>query len=959
MSNKTRWKSICLVTVALPMGMFMPAIGASAQTSQESVQDEVIVTGSRIRRSNIDTAIPVQGMDVYEMESGGTTKISEIITEIPGVNFAISPENSGLSVQNPGLSSVELRGLGDNRTLTLINGRRAVSNSGNGERVSLDTVPSGFVKKVEVTTGGASAIYGADAIAGVVNILLKDKFEGFEAGYRIGKADASGEFENTFELTFGKNFNDDRGNVMLGLVYDDETEVLADSTRPDSIAPYRYIGNGLFDLTGLSSAIPGGRFEGDDAWNVGGVWYNDLSAAPNDGRNPSIGFETRLDGYNFRPGRTLSPAVERIAGAIKGNYELSGNITGFADLYFTRVNVLTKNTPRFETNTRDIGPVGNTVDIGVISSSNPFIPPEVEETRVGTVSWRRRFNEVGLDIKDNQRDTLRSSLGLEGLFDNGWQWEAYATYGQFEQTQIQFNALNRQNIQYALNVEADGNGGYQCVDANARAAGCVPLNIFGEGSITPEMADYIRYTGRLNQKRKQYTVSANVNGDIFELPSGSVKAVAGLEYRKEKQDTIGDPSNVTGLTSVSVVPNLSASFDVVEGFTELDIPVLDNLSVQLAGRVGNYSTIGSIFSYNIGGSWTPISDLRFRAQYSRSQRAPTITEFFSPPRGDFDTIADPCTGLRADGSGLDPNDPNSAAYATNCLAEPGIQAFFADPNNAGLAFDGDGSVPGPNTGNNQLKEETADTITIGAVYSPSFINGLNIILDYYRIDIDGAVGSISSQDTINLCYSAADFPNNRFCNVITRDATAGDVTEIINRVENLNNRLVEGIDFSLDYDFDISTIPGDFNAKIIYNRALSNEQIFQGLTGPEITDFNGEIETPKDRLRAKLRYNNGNFSTSYTLNLYGGGVDDNDVDKNDPAYYKTDTQTYHDVYVSYDFDEFDGLKFYAGIKNLTNNFGPLVPSFGLDNSGASSRNIVSNVNRPIGREFYAGVRVNW
>lgn len=946
--------------------------GASAQEATNTNDadaalelEEVVVTGSRIRRSNANTAIPVQGLDAFEIESSGSMDLAEIVTEIPGVNYAISPENSGLSVQNPGLSSVELRGLGNNRTLTLINGRRAVSNSGNGERVSLDTVPSSFVERVEVTTGGASAIYGADAIAGVVNIILKDDFEGLEVGYRVGSADASGEEENTFELTWGSNFGQGQGNVMIGLVYDDETEVLADASRIESISPLRYVGNGEFDSTGLSSAIPGGRFEGDDAWNVGGVWFNDQSAAPNDGRDPSVGFELDLDGYNIRPGRSLSPAVERIAAATLINYDLSDATTAFAELYFTRVNVLSKNAPRFEINTRDIGAPGNTVDIGSIAADNPFIPAEVEETRSGTVSWRRRFNEVGLDIKDNERDTLRSSIGLRGDLDNGWAWEASGTYGRFEQSQIQFNALNRQNIQYALNIEDDGNGGFQCIDATARAEGCVPLNIFGEGSITDAMANYIRYTGRLNQEREQFTVAANINGDIFEMPAGMVKAAVGVEYRKEEQNTAGDPSNQTFDTSVSVVPNLAADFDVTEAFAEIDIPLLaeaplaHSLSLQFAARVGNYSTIGSIFSYNAGGSWMPVEDFRIRGQYSRSQRAPTITEYFSPPRGDFDNIDDPCTGLLVDGTGLDPNDPNSAAFSANCLAEAGIQAFFADPNNAGLAFDGDGSVPAPNTGNNQLQEETADTFTAGIVYTPSFIPGLIVIADYYSIDIDDAVGSVSSQDTMDLCYSAADFPNNRFCNVVTRDVSGGDVTEIVNRVENLNNRKVEGIDFSIDYGFEPSFVAGQFDAKLIYNHSLTNERVFEGLNGPELTDFNGEIETPEDSYRAKFGYGLGGLRLTYTLTFYGGGVDQNDVDATDPDFFETRDEYYHDIFASYAFDNDYNLKLYGGIKNIEDETGPLIPAAGLDNSGSSSRNIVSNINRPIGREYYLGIRATF
>jgi len=929
----------------------------------EDMLEEVVITGSRIRRSNLNAAIPVQSFDLQDINASGTVDIAEMLIQIPGVGYDLSPESTGLSTQNPGLSTISLRGLGADRTLTLINGRRAISNSGNGERVSLNTIPSGFVRRLEVTTGGASAIYGADAIAGVVNILLRDDFDGIKAGYRYSMADASGEVENTIDLTLGTNFSDGRGNIMLGFTYDNETAIFADSSRPDSIRAESFIGGEEVFGTHLSSFIPGGRFEGDDAWNAGGVWFNDRSLAPDDGRVPSVGYETHLDGFNLRPGRSLSPASEVIAGAVKGHYDLTDDVTLFAETYFTRVNSTTTNAPRTASSGTDIGPAGDSVDIGRMASSHPFIPPAVEETRVGTVSWARRFTELGLDIKENQRDTLRTALGLKGSFDNGWDWTGYATYGRFTQDQIQLNALNYQSVQNALDIEDDGNGGYQCEDEGARAAGCVPLNLFGEGSITPAMVDYIRYTGHLKQERDQYTVAGNINGDIYDLPAGAVKAVVGFEYRKESQVTVGDPDNILEETSVAVIPDIDASFDVIEGFVEVDIPIVadtagfHDLSLQLAARAGDYSTIGTIFSYNIGGSWSPTPDFRLRAQFSRSQRAPNITDFFSEKRGNFTSFSDPCYGLNPDGSGLDVSDPHVAAYTANCLSEVGVQAFFADPDNAGLPFDAlDGSLFAPNAGNNQLAEETAETFTVGLVIAPTALPNFSFILDYYRIKVDGAIGLIATQDTVDLCYSAADFPNNRFCDVITRDSSNGEVVEVINRVQNLTSRLVEGIDVTLDYKLETEAIPGDLDLKVIYNHTYKNQQEFEGLNGTELTVFNGQIKTPKDQFRANLAWNLDNLRMSYTWRYHGGGVDDIDILPADEDYFKVDSQSYHDVYVRYKLDDAYGAEIYGGVRNLLNDFGPFLPT-GLDNG--SSRNITSIINSTAGREFYAGIRVSF
>ena len=331
------------------------------------------------------------------------------------------------------------------------------------------------------------------------------------------------------------------------------------------------------------------------------------------------------------------------------------------------------------------------------------------------------------------------------------------------------------------------------------------------------------------------------------MPAGPLAVAFGGEYRDENQDTVGDPDNEFELTSISVVPNLSAGFDVVEGFVEFDIPVVDTFSVQLAARAAEYSTVGSIVSYNAGGSWSPSEDIRFRGQYSRAQRAPSITEFFSAPRQDLDSLLDPCDGLLPDGSGITPPSVggfDAATISVNCLTEPGIQAFFADPANAGNPFEFDASVNGPNAGNNQLREETADTFTVGVILTPRAIPNFSLVVDYYNIDVDDAIGSISTQTTAELCYGATDFPNNRFCDVITRDASSGNVIEIINRQENLNNLKSEGIDVTLDYNWETHLLPGEFDINIRYSQSFADEFVFIGDGGvPTLRDTNGSCPT--------------------------------------------------------------------------------------------------------------------
>ena len=964
-------------------------------------QDRIVVTGTRLQRTNAQSSIPLQTFGAADLEEIGTTDLAEALVQLPGVSESISPTNSNNLIQTSGLSTINLRRLGDDRTLVLINGKRAVSNSGNADRVSLSTLPIGFVERTEVTTGGASAIYGSDAIAGVANFLLEDDFTGFEFDGRYSSPEASGGQELRLNGRVGQQFADDKGYFLFALSYRDEQIIRADESRPESIRavefddPISSTGSdgwtGEIDLPGcggvdterhcfvpsFSISTPGGVFEGD-AWFVNGQWFNDESLRPSN-RPDGSDFFSDFDGYNFRPGRSLNGARELFNAALTSSYEFSPELEGSLTVMYSEIDSVTAG--GFETlNDNDSFGILNDSTIGNIASDHPFIPPEVEETRSGSVSFDRRLVELGEQQRQNNRRTLRTIADLKGQLNENFDWELYATYGKFEQHQYNPNEYNHLNAQRALDIESDGNGGFQCADEAARADGCVPINIFGEGTITAAAADYIRYNGYATQERIQYTAGGFVSGDLFEIPAGDIKFAAGAEFRREEQDTIGDPDGdqIGGLdgdpttddinvTSLAVFPSVTSDYEVVEGFAEIDVPILrDQLNLQAAARVGDYNTIGTIFSYNVGAVWAPIEDLRFRTQYSRSQRAPSLTELFSPPRQDADNLDDPCEGLQPDGTGIDQPDGDGgenadlAIVSANCLSEAGIQANFLDPDfDPDIGFDAPGSVNGPNSGNPNVKEETADTFTIGAVYEPSFIPNLTLIADYYQIEIEDAITSISTQNTVDLCYSSADFPNNKFCDVITRNPATGDVTEVINFQENLNEEIVAGIDVSALYDFEIPSVPGDFNADLRYTHYLEQEVTFTGIGGTELTTSPlGEIGDGEDEWRLRLRYELNNFVTSYTVTYLGGGVDDllNDPSADDDRFFEVDGQDFHRVFMSYTWGDDSQYRIYGGVNNIFDDLGPLVPT-GLDNG--SSLNIVTPLNDVVGREFFVGTRIRF
>ncbi len=995
---------------------------ASAQEAQvaddqptlatDTTQDTIVVTGSRIERTIEESAVPIQVLGAQDIEESGSTDLAEAILQLPGVSEAVSPQGSNNQIQTSGLSTINLRRLGDDRTLVLINGKRAVSNSGNSDRVSLSTLPAGFIERVEVLTGGVSAIYGSDAIAGVANFILEDDFEGIEIDARYSAPDASGGEELRINTLLGNEYAGGRGYVLFGASYRNENAVFADGTRPGTIAalefddPVSSTGSdgwtdeinfpGCFGvdtdrhciLPSGSSSTPGGVFEGD-AWFVNGQWFNDQSLRPSD-RPAGSDFFADADGFNFRPGRSNLPEREIFNAALHTTFEFSDAAKLSVTALYSDVD--TVYLTGFETlNNGDT--LGDGSDIGTISSSNPFIPPEVEETRSGGVSFGRRLVELGEQARINDRRTWRFIADVSGELNDSIDYEVFGTYGRFKQEQNNPNEYNFLKARFALDVEDDGAGGFQCADTDARADGCVPLNIFGENTISQGAADYIRYNGFGEQSRTQYTAGGFISGDLIELPAGPVKFASGFEWRRESQSTNGDPdgdpfAGVNGVrdladgatpdtpgfapdsdfdvTSLATFPSVSASYEVVEAYAELDIPVFDGFNLQVAGRIADYNTVGTVFSFNVGAVWRASEDILFRAQYSRSQRAPNLTEIFSPPRPDGDDLDDPCEGLLPDGTGITgivgdgADNADLSVVAANCLTEPGIQAFFADPDNAGEPFDDDqGGTQGPNAGNPNVEEETADTITAGFAFTPRFIPGLTLVADYWRIKIDDAITSISTQNTVSLCYSAADFPNNKFCDVITRDAV-GAITEVINFQENLETEIVSGIDAQLIYEFEPGLLPDDeFELDFRYAHYFEEETSFEGIGGDIITASTlGEIGNSEDEFRIRAAYQTGPFRVSYTVTYLGGGIDDvaQNSDPGDDRFFRVGDQDFHRIYMRYDFGNDEQFRIYGGVNNIFNNLGPFVPT-GTDAGG--SYNLDTALNDVLGREFYVGARVRF
>lgn len=715
----------------------------------------------------------------------------------------------------------------------------------------------------------------------------------------------------------------------------------------------------------MSTDIPGGRFLGSRFFfNDGGL---------------RTGFVTALDGYNDRPFDTLRVPRDVLAVAAKLRFEITEALQPFATVIFSDLDTNFSRAPigvRNDTEVTIRDPATGLPAVGFprfspgrISRTNPFAPAAIRTGSTATgIDFRRRFDELGNREFFNDRDTLRVTVGVNGKFFDDWFYELSYNRGDFKQNQLRTGGVNLRDLQRGLDAEVDpATGQIRCRSAEARADGCVPVNLFGIGSITPEAADYIRADSTFSSHIQQNVVQGYVTGSLFELPAGKVSFAAGFEYREDQSSLETDDEVRTGFTTNSGVPSFDEKVTVKEAFAEVTVPILadrpffDDLSLEFAGRVADYSqaNVGTVFSYNAGINYAPVDGLRFRAKYGIAQRAPDLAELFSPPRDDNDTTVDPCSGVTAAATG---------AIAVNCRREPGVVAEILStttPTTPGRFQQDTLTINSPNAGNLDLKEETAKTLTVGAVFSPRALPGLSLSFDYYRIKIRDAIDAFDAEVILRQCYSDSNFPNNDFCPLITRSATSGELQQIIQAQENLNSILVSGFDVHLGYRTGLDRIglPGRITLRADWNHVLDDETVFTGINGPE-TDFNkNEIANPKDNVRAEFGYGIGALDVKWRTRYLGPAVSTNErvadaaeLGFTDPMFLRYGNYFRHDFAISFT-PQIKGrpFKLYGGLNNVFDKVGPEVP----EGTSPDATNGYIPTYGIVGRSAYVGVEVKF
>ena len=942
------------------------ALGAALQAapalSQESTDElgEIVVTGSRIPRANLTAPTAVTTIDAEVINQSGLINVADILRAVPSFGVsALSSANSNFLTTANGINTLQLRNLEEDRTLVLVNGRRYVSGLTGSAAVDFNTIPTELIERVEIITGGASAIYGSDALAGVINVILRDDFEGVKFGYQYGEADAGGEIENRFNFTAGGDFADGRGNAVVQATYTDQKGLLSRqraNTQVDDVAECAVTG---VPGTCQNSIAP--AFSSFSEYGRFFVPSTGESFTVAEGAGPTgtvVPWSTTDYGFNRQHFRRYTVPTERYLVSTLLDYQISEGVNSFVEATFAQTRTSSEFEP-FAHSQLDLGIEGIPVD-------NPFMPQEMRDAVLAAgdtaLQFRRRMTEVGERGAGATRDTYRFVVGLEGDIAEKYTWQTYLGYGRMDDAQQGGGQINVPNMREALNV-VDGDGDPNtfdpvCANPVAVAEGCVPINLFGLGSISPEAADYVRAPTSRQQSTEQQIFGAEFSGSLFAMPAGDASFAFGLEYRDEKSSDIPDVLTQQGLNAGNAEAPTIGGYDVGEAFVELEVPLLrdvtgvHDLSVGAAYRYSDYSTVGTTDAYTGRISYSPVESLRFRAQYARAVRAPNIGELFSPGGENFASVADPCNGI-------DANTPGN--IAENCRSIPAIADRIAATGQFVLDLNEIQNVGGfTGVGNPDLEAEESDSYSFGVVFDHGFerAGDLTVSVDYFSIEIDNLIDTVDRQTTIDNCFDVApsQFPN-QFCAFLTRDLDGpafqlGELTEVNNGFVNEGTLETEGVDLSMFWNWDLEAA-GQLGLRMNYTYLMDFTETKFG----QEDELVGDTGYARNKWQTGLVYGIGPWDATWEWTH----IADSKVISSHPLFnFDVGAYDVHDIQIAYDFGNsglsesvLGGARVYLGSNNVLDEDAPLILSGVPGNTTGTDTD--ASVYNPIGRTWYLGM----
>lgn len=892
-----------------------------AQEDSASDVEEVVTTGSRIARPETATSAPVTVVNAADIKASGLTDLGEVLRRIS----ATQGSNATLSTNNGGSGGVKysLRGIGTARTLVLLNGRRVVP-MGNGAAAAPDLshIPTAMVERIEILKDGASAIYGSDAMAGVVNIITKKSNDGVSLDYYNSNSQDTNAAVEQVDLVVG--VDGAKGSTVFGFSTTDQTAAFM-AEQPwanfEVWAPAYFAADedrvdgsncALACYPGGSSAPPWGRYDGVTL----GPDYSGYKAYGN------------FAAYNYNPVNYLRTPQEKYSFTMNNTYEIMDGITFFSEMLYSKTE--SQRLIAFE-------PLAPSAFFGypdaTYSKDNyynatfgPKYNADGELVTDGTgsakdiVDWRRRMVEGGGRRDDRDTDVYRFVMGLEGTLDNGYNWSLFYNYGKNDAESIAAGYYNLDKVADAVGpTYTDANGVLKCgVDENTSiSSDCVPLNVFGENSVTPEMLKYI--SGDWNS----YTMGANKQKNYGFSLSGDIAAVEGLafaagyEYREDSGSTLNDALILQGITTAGTSQNTAGSYEVDDLYAEF-LYVQGNLELSLATRYSDYSTFGDTTNSEFGVQYALNDMVTLRGTFSESFRAPSVPDLYGGTFLSYPTADDACDDLTIldDNGDAAADQPASAAAPAVCQAQ-GVPEFGFVSSVV--------QIPTLYGGNASVQPETSESYTIGAVLDPT--DNLTVTIDYWNIEIDNAIGTVGTTDLIDFCVTQG-----LFCNKTERygpgtGVLQGQIIKVIDTNDNVGTETYSGVDLAVIADFG-EVYGGDLSLDV---QATYNEEtqvitgygnVVENLAGTNSYDYGMYARW---RAMSSLNWNSGDLSVQL-MNRYIHGYTDkvDDFWVLEPVYTEIDAVIYTDVRVSYNTADYGTHT--VGVNNLLDEEVPFVPS---------------------------------
>jgi iron complex outermembrane recepter protein len=971
------------IAVVANAAIFTVGHAAPAADATESLQ-EVVVTGSRIASPALESMTPVTVVTNQAIEASGSLNVAQFLRDLPSVGTSgLSSTNSNFLTADSGVNSINLRNLGDQRTLVLVNGKRYVPGISGSSTVDFNTIPTDFIDHVEITTGGASAVYGSDAIAGVLNVIYKSNFEGLQFRGQAGETGDMDAARYGGGMLAGAGFGDGRGHFMLDLSYDKD-DGLWSRQRSRSAVDQTVLGGVLVKPT-YSSYAPQGRFE---YTSLTGSVDNVFTFNPDNSLKD--GFSSTHDGFNRNALRRISVPTDRTLIASTMNYELTEHHQVYADVTYGFNHTQSNIEPFALAGANVPGSVYGTAgdangDLIAMPITNaylqtlPALAPVLQTINqfnstgtncvgsaatnpnydcISYINFRKRLSDIAVRSNEANRQTSRTLLGVKGDMPFGdWKYDASYSYGRTTDAQLTTGQVNLANVRAALDSVVDPTTGkIVCRDPVWVSLGCVPINLFGFHSITPAAAAWVNANVTRNAKIQEQVLSASTQGSVGSLPAGNPQLVVGVEQRKDASEEIWDPLTNAGLNGGNQLPNVRGSITVKEAFAEAQVPIFkhlpgaDSLDFKAAIRHANYSTVGSVNTWTAGLDWAPIPDLRFRGVYAVAIRAPNIGELFGGLSETFPTgLVDPCDGITAATAGQFPG---------ACTKNPAIAAAIAGGGAFKYSFLDYQTINGFVGSNPKLQQEKAKTTTFGIVLTPRALPRFNATIDYYDIKIDGAVSVVDFQTEINNCLATG-----ALCDSVIRNATTGKL-QTVNQI-NLNVASIHtrGIDTAVHYGWDLGAA-GLLSLGLAETHLLKLEQAVPGVPlldnlGELNSGSNGRLGSGfRDRATFTAVYDIAGLEATWRVNYLSSINDTNPTADNtviSPLYNHVPAYVYNDVQLRYTFAGKTKTAVYVGANNLFNKQPPFLP--GGMASEITGTETAADTYDVFGVFLYAGVEV--